>query len=176
VYATGEANQQTVAHQSSLPDAPRLISTIRVQAAHVRQARLLPLAHPATISARPGIQRPGAVIAKPQIPNASPVKNSGFRNTFSISLSLRTNLIKPQSLPVNGGRGIVMSERVPCSQYDERQSKCQSGFPRIHPTCWGGPSACHACGAPQSTPMCMHEDPPSHLLRENGLPLGWPAQ
>ncbi|MGF6318783.1 hypothetical protein ABIA60_005061 [Pseudomonas frederiksbergensis] len=68
-----------------------------------------------------------------------------------------------------------MSERIPSSQYDERKSKCQSGFPRIHPTCWGGPSGCHACGAQTSAPMCMQEDLPAHLIHENGLPLGWPA-
>jgi hypothetical protein len=53
------------------------------------------------------------VIATPQIASGNPVKNNGFRNAFSIATTpLRTNLIKPQSLPVNGGQGIRMSEKT----------------------------------------------------------------
>lgn len=66
-----------------------------------------------------------------------------------------------------------MSQRIPCSQYEPAANKCKSGFPLIHSTCWGGLSCCPACGAPGIQPMCMQEDLPPHLVRGDGLPLGW---
>ena len=67
-----------------------------------------------------------------------------------------------------------MSERIPCSQYEPSANKCQSGFPLIHAVCWGGLNGCPACGRSDSSPMCMQEDPPSHLMRADGHPMGWP--
>lgn len=60
-----------------------------------------------------------------------------------------------------------MAERIPCSQYDETNHKCRSGFIRLHGICWGGSGAC---------PECMKGDGPApHLMREGGLPIAWPA-
>jgi hypothetical protein len=68
-----------------------------------------------------------------------------------------------------------MSQRIPCAEYDEKASRCKSGFPKIHSDCWGGTSGCPTCGNTDSKPMCMQEDMPSHLIRSDGLPLGWPV-
>lgn len=53
-----------------------------------------------------------------------------------------------------------------CSEYDEGARKCRSGFPRIFPVCRGQDS--------DLIPYCMREEPPAHLTRDDGLPLGWP--
>ncbi len=69
-----------------------------------------------------------------------------------------------------------MTEHTPCSQYDTTLNRCQSGHVRIHPTCWGGDAGCPTCGTAGKPPMCMQDDLPAHLTRDNGLPLGWPSK
>ncbi len=64
---------------------------------------------------------------------------------------------------------------TPCSQYDAKTSSCKSGFPRIHTVCWGGNTGCPTCGNVSSQPMCMQDEFPKHLAREDGLPIGWPV-
>ncbi len=60
-----------------------------------------------------------------------------------------------------------------CSQY--QGGRCKSGFPRLHPVCWGGNPGCPHCGKVSTAPMCMQEEIPKHLTRDDGLPTGWPA-
>ncbi len=67
-----------------------------------------------------------------------------------------------------------MSERIPCVEYDAAAISCNSGFLVLHSICHGGPDGCHFCGAPGSMPMCLREDLPPHLMRDDGTPLGWP--
>lgn len=69
-----------------------------------------------------------------------------------------------------------MNVSIPCAEYDPQQHKCKSGFMVLHTICHGGPVGCHACGTIRTLPMCMREDVPSHLMREDGMPLGWPVQ
>ncbi|MGJ7474528.1 hypothetical protein ACSFEV_12155 [Pseudomonas fulva] len=69
-----------------------------------------------------------------------------------------------------------MSETEPCSEYNKAEDRCNSGFPVLHSVCRGMPNGCHACGTPHTQPMCMREDLPAHLVREDGMPLGWPVK
>lgn len=66
-----------------------------------------------------------------------------------------------------------MPERIPCVEYDAAAIRCNSGFPVLHSICHGGPVGCHFCGVPGTMPMCLREDLPSHLMRDDGMPLGW---
>ncbi len=61
-----------------------------------------------------------------------------------------------------------------CSQY--KDGRCKSGFPRLHPVCWGGNPGCPTCGKVSTAPMCMQEEIPKHLARNDGLPTGWPIK
>lgn len=65
-----------------------------------------------------------------------------------------------------------MSELTPCSEYDSTNNRCRSGHVRLHPICRGVVTGCRSCGA-GNVPMCMMDDQPSHLIREDGMPLGW---
>lgn len=67
-----------------------------------------------------------------------------------------------------------MPEMIPCSEYYSESDRCSSGFPVLHSICRGMPSGCHACGVPGTMPMCLREDLPPHLMRADGMPLGWP--
>nr|WP_321144572.1 hypothetical protein [Pseudomonas extremaustralis]MDY7067816.1 hypothetical protein [Pseudomonas extremaustralis] len=67
-----------------------------------------------------------------------------------------------------------MSERIPCSEYDAEKVRCLSGFPVLHSVCHGAQSGCPTCGVPGIAPMCMREDLPAHLIRPDGMPIGWP--
>ncbi|WP_153302494.1 hypothetical protein [Pseudomonas parafulva] len=69
-----------------------------------------------------------------------------------------------------------MSENDPCSEYNKEEDRCNSGFPVLHAVCRGMPSGCHACGRPYTKPMCMQEELPAHLVRKDGMPLGWPVK
>lgn len=68
---------------------------------------------------------------------------------------------------------------VPCSEYDSATNACRSGHIRLHPICRGVvpmKPACTHCGRSENVPMCMLEDQPPHLIRDDGYPLGWPAE
>lgn len=67
-----------------------------------------------------------------------------------------------------------MPEKIPCVEYDAAAHKCLSGFPVLHSVCRGAPPGCPTCGVPGTSPMCMLEDPPKHLTRDDGMPMGWP--
>ena len=70
-----------------------------------------------------------------------------------------------------------MSELIPCIEYDSKTNTCKSGFVRIHPVCRGvlhHTKECSNCGHAKDIPMCMMEDQSKHLIREDGMPLGWP--
>jgi hypothetical protein len=69
-----------------------------------------------------------------------------------------------------------MPEIIPCVEYDPLNNRCISGFPVTHTICRGGPAGCHACGTPGTMPMCMREDLPAHLMRDDGMPIGWPIR
>ena len=79
----------------------------------------------------------------------------------------------PASSAKAGGRG--MSHKLePCSEYDSKNHKCHSGHVRLHPICRGIAHGCESCGK-GNVPMCMLDDQPPHLIREDGMPLGWPG-
>lgn len=73
-----------------------------------------------------------------------------------------------------------MTEMTPCREYDAENHRCKSGFFPLHYACWGAvshlPKPCVNCGhVPKSAlPPCMRDDIGPHLLRDDGLPLGWP--
>ena len=64
---------------------------------------------------------------------------------------------------------------IPCTEYDATNNRCRSGHVRIHPICRGVEHGCHNCGI-GNVPMCMLDDQPSHLIRKDGMPLGWPTK
>lgn len=68
-----------------------------------------------------------------------------------------------------------MSDLVPCSEYESANNRCRSGHVRLHPICRGVVTGCRNCGA-GNVPMCMMDDQPSHLIRQDGMPLGWPIK
>lgn len=53
-----------------------------------------------------------------------------------------------------------------CDGWDESARKCKHGFIATTPLCWGQVR-------PTTTPQCLMDDPPAHLTRDDGLPLGW---
>lgn len=63
----------------------------------------------------------------------------------------------------------------PCSDYDNTSGTCKAGHVRTHPICRGVVTGCRSCGA-GDVPMCMMDDQPAHLIKENGMPLLWPFQ
>lgn len=70
-----------------------------------------------------------------------------------------------------------MSEQLkPCSEYDSARNACRSGHVRLHPICRGVAIGCPTCGGSAGITMCMMDDQPPHLIREDGMPLLWPAK
>lgn len=69
-----------------------------------------------------------------------------------------------------------MSELTPCSEYDSRANKCRSGHMQLHPVCRGVHGGCPTCGSTSTAPICMRDDVPPHLIRKDGMPLGWPIK
>ncbi len=63
-----------------------------------------------------------------------------------------------------------MADLTPCSEYDSKSNKCRSGHVRLHPICLGVAHGCSNCGA-GNVPMCMMDDLPTHLIRDDGMPL-----
>lgn len=61
-----------------------------------------------------------------------------------------------------------------CSQFDTTTGRCRSGWMAVFPICRGMQRKSE--GMPERlTPYCMREEPPAHFIRQDGLPIGWPA-
>lgn len=56
-----------------------------------------------------------------------------------------------------------------CSQWDDKARRCMSGHIRTSPTCWGAANS-------KVVPQCLMDDPPQPLIRDDGMPLGWPEK
>lgn len=69
-----------------------------------------------------------------------------------------------------------MSELIPCNEYESRTNSCRSGHMQIHPICRGLTHGCPTCGVASTAPICMRDEVPAHLIREDGMPLGWPIK
>lgn len=74
-----------------------------------------------------------------------------------------------------------MSQPIPCTEYCPETNTCASGWICNFSFCSGrgvAHSNCQRCGtiAERNLPHCMRDEPPSHLIREDGLPLGWPKE
>jgi hypothetical protein len=67
-----------------------------------------------------------------------------------------------------------MSKQMsPCCEYDGKASpgqRCRAGHMGTHLLCRG---VVH--DYPAGAPSCMSENPPPHIFREDGMPLGWPV-
>lgn len=62
-----------------------------------------------------------------------------------------------------------------CSDYDAATNSCKAGHVQLMPLCRGAQDhGCKNCGHINSIPQCLKEDPPAHLIRDDGLPIGWP--
>lgn len=53
-----------------------------------------------------------------------------------------------------------------CSAYVASSHSCANGFPVLTGICYG----CEG-----STPLCMRDDYPSHLMQDDGKPMNYPA-
>ena len=63
---------------------------------------------------------------------------------------------------------------TPCADYDSAKNTCKAGHIQLMPLCRGVVErGCKNCGHVTNIPQCLKEDPPAHLIREDGLPLGW---
>lgn len=68
-----------------------------------------------------------------------------------------------------------MSELIPCSDYEASTRTCKAGHVQIMPLCSGSiDRGCGKCGHIALLPQCLKEDPPAHLIRDDGMPIGWP--
>ncbi len=70
-----------------------------------------------------------------------------------------------------------METLKPCSEYDSENNRCKSGHVQVMPLCRGvAERGCANCGHSALIPQCLKEDPPEHLIRDDGMPLGWPTK
>lgn len=60
-----------------------------------------------------------------------------------------------------------------CREFDTETGRCLSGFVARFPICRGVHSEAIS---ERLTPHCMRMDPPPHLTRDDGLPIGWPER
>lgn len=62
-----------------------------------------------------------------------------------------------------------------CSDYDSMKNSCRAGHVQLTGVCRGVEysKGCNHCGYLPYLPQCLNEEPPKHLIREDGMPLLW---
>lgn len=75
-----------------------------------------------------------------------------------------------------------MTKPIPCAEYRSETNTCAAGWITAFSFCSGRGvarlqrSTCQHCGSidERNLPHCMRDEPPAHLVRDDGLPIGWP--